>query len=72
VWNDGIDPRPNGNYTSSDWTDFVFGVSTDFDLGSNFIFTPGVYHQITMEDSATGVAPNHDITWADLTIKYKF
>jgi hypothetical protein len=73
VWNDGVDPRPYGGYTSSDWTDFVMGVSTDFDLGSNFIFTPGINHQITMEDDSNrGVAPNHSITWATMTIKYKF
>lgn len=73
IYNDGVDPRPYGGYTSSDWTDFVMGVSTDFDLGSNFVFTPGVYHQITMEDSPTkGVSPDHSITWANLTVKYKF
>jgi hypothetical protein len=73
VYNDGVDPRPYGGYTSSDWTDFVMGVSTDFDLGNNFIFTPAIYHQITMEDSATkGVSPDHSITWASMTAKYKF
>ena len=74
VYNDGVDPRPYGGYTSSDWTDFVMGVSTDFDLGSNFVFTPGIYHQITMEDNGPikGVSPDHSITWASLTAKYKF
>jgi hypothetical protein len=73
VYNDGVDPRPMGGYTSHDWTDFVMGVSTDFDLGHNLIFTPGVYHQITMEDDAArGVSPDHNITWASLTVKYKF
>jgi hypothetical protein len=74
VYNDGVDPRPYGGYTSSDWTDFVMGVSTDFDLGSNFIFTPGINEQITMEDDGLvkGVSPKHDITWATMTIKYKF
>ncbi|MGA2323717.1 MAG: hypothetical protein ABSG22_07715 [Sedimentisphaerales bacterium] len=73
VWNDGIDPRPYHGYTSSDWTDFVMGVSTDFDLGNNFTFTPGLNYQITMEDSPTkGVSPNHDIVWATATAKYKF
>jgi hypothetical protein len=73
VWNDGIDPRPYGGYHSSDWSDFVMGVSTDFDLGSGFIFTPGINHQITMEDDNNrGVAPNHSITWATMTIKYKW
>jgi hypothetical protein len=73
VWNDGIDPRPFGGYKSSDWSDFVMGLSTDFDLGSGFIFTPGINEQITMEDNGNrGVSPKHDITWATLTIKYKW
>ena len=73
VYNDGVDPRPAGGYTDSDWTHVMMGVSTDFDLGSGFIFTPGLWHQITMEDDATrGVSPDHDMTWAELTIKYKF
>ena len=75
VYNNHVDPRPNyGNgYTSSDWTHVLFGVSTDFDLGNNLIFTPGIWHQITMEDSATkGVSPDHDIDWVELTMKYKF
>ncbi|MDD5064731.1 MAG: hypothetical protein PHQ35_08255 [Phycisphaerae bacterium] len=73
VYNDGVDPRPAGGYTDSDWTHVMMGVSTDFDLGNNLTFTPGVYHQITMEDSATrGVSPDHNITWASLTLKYSF
>jgi hypothetical protein len=73
VFNDGVDPRPGGGYTDSDWTHVMMGVSTDFDLGHNLIFTPGVYHQITMEDDAArGVSPDHNITWASLTVKYKF
>ncbi|MFA5251820.1 MAG: hypothetical protein WC454_04470 [Phycisphaerae bacterium] len=73
VFNDGVDPRPAGGYTDSDWTHVMMGVSTDFDLGNNLTFTPGVFHQITMEDSATrGVSPDHNITWASLTLKYNF
>jgi len=73
VYNDSVDPRPCGGYTSSDWSDFVMGLSTDFDLGSGFIFTPGINEQITMEDNGNkGVSPKHDITWATMTIKYKF
>ena len=74
VYNDGVDPRPYGGYSDSDWTDFVMGVSTDFDLGNNLIFTPGLYHQITMEDNGwtRGVSPDHSITWASMTVKYKF
>jgi hypothetical protein len=75
VYNNHVDPRPNfgTGYTTSDWTHVAMGVSTDFDLGNNLIFTPGYWHQITMEDNgAQGVSPNHDIDWVELTIKYKF
>jgi len=81
VYNDGVDPRPYGGYTDSDWTHVLMSVSTDFDLGNNLIFTPGLYHQITMEDDGSssageyygkGVSPDHSITWASLTVKYKF
>jgi hypothetical protein len=74
VFNDGVDPRPGGGYTDSDWTHLLLGVSTDFDLGNNFVFTPGLWHQITFEDDGVvkGVSPDHSITWASATIKYKF
>jgi hypothetical protein len=73
VYNDGVDPRPFGAYKSHDWTNIVFGVSTDFDLGSNVFFTPGVFYQITMEDDDNkGVSPDHDMIWATMTVLYKF
>lgn len=78
VYNDGVDPRPYGSYTSSDWTNAVFGISTDFNLCSNVVLTPGLNYQITMEDNGdrgiygNGVSPDHDIFWASLTLKYKF
>jgi hypothetical protein len=73
VYNNHVDPRPYGGYTTSDWTHFVMGVSTDFDLGSGFTFTPGYWHQITFEDDSNkGVSPDHDIDWVELTVKYKF
>jgi hypothetical protein len=84
VYNDGVDPRPFGGYTDSDWTHVMMGVSTDFDLGNNVTFTPGLYHQVTFEDNGAkgpavpvggtyqGVSPDHDITWASATLKYKF
>jgi hypothetical protein len=83
IFNGAVDPRPAGGYTDHDWTHVMMGVSTDIDLGNNLTFTPGVYHQITMEDngnpiipgvptSTKGVSPDHNITWASLTLKYKF
>ncbi|MGD0595973.1 MAG: hypothetical protein ABSA64_00445 [Sedimentisphaerales bacterium] len=73
VYNNHVDPRPGGAYTTSDWTHVAMGVSTDFDLGNNLTFTPGYWHQITMEDNGNkGVSPDHDIDWVELTVKYKF
>ena len=73
VYNAGVAPRPNGGYSDSDWTHILLGVTTDFDLGSEVTFTPGLYHQITMEDDKTnGISPDHDINWASLTLTYKF
>lgn len=67
VYNDGVDPRGIG--VDSDWSNIVFGISTDFDLGNNLSFTPGVYHQITMDDS---VNDDKDETWVSLSVKYRF
>jgi hypothetical protein len=67
VYNDGI--GPGGNNVDHDWSNAVFGISTDVDLGSNLTFTPGVYHQVTMDES---VNDDKDETWAVLSLKYKF
>jgi hypothetical protein len=67
VYNDGVGPA--GQNVDHDWSDAVFGVSTDIDLGSNLIFTPGLFHQVTMDKS---VNDEKSITWASLILKYKF
>lgn len=67
VYNDGV--HPGGGNVDQDWSNAVFGISTDFDLGNNFAFTPGVYHQITFDDS---VNDDKDETWVSLSVKYKF
>jgi len=73
VYNDGVDPRPGGGYTSSDWTHVLLGISTDFDLGNDVIFTPALYHQVTMEDDPVkGINDDGDLTWASATLKVKF
>jgi hypothetical protein len=69
IYNDGVDPRANGPGVDHDWSNIVFGISTDFDLGNNLTFTPGVYHQVTMDKS---VNPDKDETWATLSMKYAF
>jgi len=51
-----------------DWSHFVFGISTDFDLGNNLAFCPGLYYQASMDDSVN----DSDETWVSLSLKYKF
>ncbi len=67
VYNDGV--HPGGGNVDHDWTNMVLGISTDFDLGNNFAFTPGVYHQITFDDS---INDDKDETWVSLAVKYSF
>ena len=69
VFNDGVGPV--GQNVDQDWSNFVFGVSTDFDLGHNCTLTPAVYHQITMERSLQPDV-DKDETWATLSARYKF
>jgi hypothetical protein len=67
IYNDGV--GPNGANVDQDWSNAVFGVSTDFAICKDFIFTPGVYHQITMDKS---VNDDKDETWAMASLTYKF
>ena len=52
-----------------DWSYACFGLSTKFKLNDNLSFVPGVYHQISMDDS---VSKRDDITYCILSMKYKF
>jgi hypothetical protein len=67
VFNDGVGPA--GQDVDSDWSNLVFGVSTGIDLADNLVLTPGVYHQVTMDDS---VNDDKDETWVTLSMTYKF
>jgi hypothetical protein len=67
VYNDGVGPA--GQDVDQDWSNAVFGVSTDFDLADNLTFTPGLYYQITMDKSAND---DQDETWMTFGLKYKF
>jgi hypothetical protein len=69
VYNDGVGAGYAANGTvDHDWSHFVFGISTDFDLGYNLFFCPGLYFQASMDDSVN----EHDETWVSLSLKYKF
>lgn len=52
-----------------DWSHAVFGASTNFDLGNNLTFTPGVFYQVTFED---WVNDDKDEAWVSLGVSYKF
>jgi hypothetical protein len=67
VFNDGVDPRGLG--VDHDWSNAVFGVSTDFKLDDSTTLTPGVYHQVTMDKT---INPDKDETWVTLGLKYSF
>ena len=66
VFNDGV--HPAGGNADHDWSNIVFGIETDFDLGNNLSFTPGLYQQVSMDDSVN----DEDETWVSLSLKYKF
>ena len=67
VYNDGV--GPGGQNVDHDWSNAVFGVSTDFDLGNNLVFTPAAYYQKSFD---TSVNKDRDQVWAGLTVKYVF
>ena len=52
-----------------DWSYATFGISTVFKMGSNMSLCPGLYHQVSMEDS---VSTRKDITYVQVSFKYKF
>jgi len=66
VYNDGV--GPGGQNVDHDWSNAVFGVSTGFKLSEELVLTPGVYHQISMDDSVN----NEEETWATLSLTYMF
>lgn len=69
VYNGGVGAGYAANGTvDHDWSHFLFGVSTDFDLGNNLAFSPGLYYQASMDDSVN----DSDETWVSLSLKYKF
>ena len=69
VYNGGVGAGYAGNGSvDNDWSHLVFGISTEYDLGNNLTFCPGLYFQASMEDTVN----NDDETWIGLSLKYKF
>jgi hypothetical protein len=69
VYNSGVGAAyaPNGT-VDHDWSHFLFGATTDIDLGNNLALCPGLYYQASMEDTVN----NEDETWVSLSLKYMF
>ena len=51
-----------------DWSYATFGASTRFKISGGLCFVPGLYHQISLDDSVC----KRDVTYCILSMKYKF
>jgi len=78
VYNDGFSPTPARRYNDwhtvyaspdHDWSHAVFGVSTDFNFGYGFLFTPAIYYQRTMDRS---INDDDDELWASFNVTFTF
>ncbi len=54
---------------SHDWSYATLGASTKIEITDNLSFVPGVYQQITMDNS---VCKRKDVTYCVLSMRYKF
>jgi hypothetical protein len=57
-----------GGAVDHDWSHATLGISTAFELAENLTFVPGLYHQISMDDSVT----KGDVTYVALSLKLAF
>ncbi len=65
VYNSGVGAT---GMVDHDWSHAVFGASTGFSITDKLTFTPGIYYQISMDDS---VNPE-DEYWFSLSMTYTF
>ncbi len=63
TYNDGLGGVP------SDWSYLTLGMGTEFNITDNVTFVPGIYHQVTMDNS---INKHKDVTYCKLSMKYKF
>lgn len=64
AYRDGL----GGGPVDHDWSHATFGVSMGFKINSKLTFTPGLYHQVSMDDSVN----EHDETYSVFSLTYKF
>ena len=62
VYNDGVFGADH------DWSHGTLGVSTMFNIVENLTLTPGLYYQVSMDDSVN----DKDEFWVSLGLSYKF
>lgn len=60
--------RDGGSSSNHDWSHTTFGMSTAFELAERLVFVPGLYYQISMDDSVC----EQDVIYCVLSMKYKF
>ena len=53
----------------SDWAYFTAGVSTKFNITEDICLVPGLYHQVTMDES---ISQHKDITYTMVSMKFTF
>jgi hypothetical protein len=71
AYNDGTGANCNAQANTGvdhDWSHAVFGISTDFEVSDDLTFTPGIYYQVSMDDSVN----TSDEYWTSLSLTYKF
>ncbi len=66
VYNDGV--APVGGKVDSDWSNAVFGISTDINLSENVTLTPAMYYQSSWEDTVN----TQDEFWGGVTLRMGF
>jgi len=65
VYNSGVGAT---GLVEHDWSHAVFSFSTDFALSENLTFSPGIYYQLSMEETVN----TEDEYWFSLSMSYDF
>jgi hypothetical protein len=66
VYNDGV--APNGANADHDWSNAVFGATTNYDINENMSFKPGLFLQLSFDDSVN----TKDQLWSTFSMTCKF
>jgi len=64
AYRDGL----GGGAVDHDWSHATFGISTAFGLTEDLTFVPGLFYQISMDESVC----TRDVTYVSLSMNYKF